>query len=1334
MTIKDIQDLYPLSPMQQGMLFHSLYAPESGMYVEQFSCTLHGNLDVTAFERAWQRVVDRHSVLRTAFVGESLKEPAQVIYRQVKLPIEQEDLRGLSSVEQAARLNKFLAAERRRGFALSDAPLMRIMLGRITDDAYEFVWCHHHALLDGWSVPIVFQEVLAFYDAFSRGGDLRLEPPRPYRDYIVWLKRQDVSKAETFWRETLKGFTAPTPLVVDRSRGSAADASARAVEVETHLSAEATAALNALARKNRLTLNTLAQGAWALLLSRYSGEDQVVFGATVSGRPAELAGAETMVGLFINTLPVRVRVPPDASLLSWLKDLQTYQTELRQYEYSPLVQIQGWSAVPRGLPLFESIMVFENLPVGEALQEGKTDLEIFNVRSAEQTNYPITVIIGPARELMLKISYDSSRFDQPTILRMLGHLQTLLEGMASQPDGLLAAIPMLTQAERQQLLVEWNDTHADYPLDRCVHELFEAQVKRIPDAIALVYEEERVTYRELNRRANQLAHYLQKLGVGPEVIVGICVEPSIEMIVGVLGVLKAGGAYLPLDPTYPKTRLGFMLEDSHVLVLLTQERLTKQLPEHTTRVVCLDADSNMIARECDEDPISDVTPDNLAYVIYTSGSTGTPKGTLLQHRGLCNLANATIQLFDIYPTSRVLQFASFGFDASVAEIFPTLVAGATLCLARRDVLAGLDLIQFIQAQAITIATLPPSLLATLDIPADRLPGLHTLVSAGESCSPEIAARWSQGRRFINGYGPTETTVAASYYLVKDISEIAITVPIGRPMPNTQVYVLDKQLNPVPIGVPGELYVGGISLARGYLNRPELTAEKFISAKCDRLSVVSSQLANRDSQVTDRRALRLYKTGDLVRYQPDGNLEFLGRIDQQVKIRGFRIELDEIEMALSQQPAVRQAVVLAREEISGEKRLVAYVVPQETRSVHIEELRNSLIGKLPAYMIPSAFVALEALPLTPNGKVDRRALPVPDGSRPESNRTFVPPRDTIELQVTQIWEEILGVHPIGVKDNFFELGGHSLLALRLMARIQQQLDRKVSLVDLFQQPTVEHLASLVRRSLGNGTTPSSLVPIQPQGTKRPLFLVHPSGGSVHWYLELAHYLEPDQPLFGFQARGVDGDGDLHTRIEDMASYYVEALRAHQPAGPYLLGSWSMGVSVVYEMAQQLDAQGEQVALLAILDQGPVLPAKEPEDDAAYLVSVFGKQLDLSLDCLRRLESKEQMTYVWQEARKVDFIYPDVTLEQFSHFVRLLRTHTEAWRQYKPRPYSGGVTLFRAEERPEDDDPDPDLGWSKLATGGVEIRAVPGDHLSMLHEPHVKALAEQLKACLDSALDG
>lgn len=1055
MEAKNIQDIYTLSPTQQGILFHILSAPESGIYLEQTLCTLHGNLNVSTFEQAWQQVV-RHPSLRTAFVWEGLDKPVQVVYRQVKLQLEQYDWRGRSTNERDEQLEAYLQADRRRGFDLSKPPLMRLTLIRITEVTYQFIWSAYHLVLDAWCLNILLKEFFSFYQALSQGRSVNLEGSRPYRDYIAWLKQQDLSEAETFWRQVLQGFTSPTPLPADWSTDGLPSQEAGFGQEHIHLSSATTEALKSLAKQHHLTVNTLMLGAWALLLSHYSGEKDVLFGTVVSGRPATLAGVESMVGLFINTLPTRVQVSPVDSLLPWLKDLQSQQIKLRQYEYSPLAQVLSWSDVPRGLPLFESILVFQNSVV-DISELATGNLTIDNVRSFANSNYPLALVVVPEPQLRLELRYDLRCFETVTVTRILGHIEAIINSMVTEPDTqlglrtnilesvvsnpnkLIAELEILSNAERRKLLVEFNDTRTDYPKDLCIHQLIEQQVERTPDNVAVIFEDQQLTYRELNARSNQLAHYLQTLGVGPETLVGICVERSIEMLVGVLGILKVGGAYVPLDPVYPHERLAFMLEDSQVAMLLTQKKLVATLPEHHAQVVCLDTDWSRIFQESEENPVSTVKSDNLAYLIYTSGSTGKPKGVLVAHQGLCNLAQAQIETFNVSSSSRVLQFASLSFDASIWEIVMALCSGAQLCLGTPlSLLPGSALMRFLQEQAITHITLPPTALALL--PAEEFSALQTIVVAGEACSIDLVTKWSKDRRFFNAYGPTEYTVCAT---INECTDDGSKPHIGRPIANTQIYLLDAQRKRVPIGAVGELYIGGVGLARGYLNRSELTAEKFIP-----------------NPFSDEPGARLYKTGDLARYLPDGNIEFIGRIDHQVKVRGFRIELGEIETALKQHPVVQEAVVIAREDIPGDVRLVAYIIGRSQQELTTNDLRDFLKAQLPTYMIPPAFVLLEAMPLTPNGKINRSALPKPDFSKSDLTKNFVPPHTSTEKVIADIWAKVLQLEKVGIYDNFFDLGGNSLLTIPVCSKMQETLNIDISVIDLLTYPTVSAFAQYI----------------------------------------------------------------------------------------------------------------------------------------------------------------------------------------------------------------------------------------------------------------------------------
>ncbi len=1137
MSRRNVEDLYPLTPLQQGLLFHTLYEPEAGLYVEQLSCVLGGPLDAQAFERAWQQVVERHAVLRTAFVTKDLAEPLQAVLRSVKLPCAKEDWRGLGRAEQRERLGAYLDEDRRRGFDLSKAPLMRLALVRLSDDEHQFVWTYHHLLLDGWCVPLVLKEVFAFYEAAARGRAVSLERSRPYRDYIAWLRRQDAPRAAAFWRETLRGFDAPTPLPSGRATGDASAALEGYGEQKAVVSTDITSALQIVARRHGLTLNTLVQGAWALVLSRYSGEPDVVFGVTVSGRPAELAGVETMVGLFINTLPLRVRIEPRESFVVWSKRLQAQHVELRQYEHSPLVEVQGWSDVPRGLPLFESLLVFENYPVDASLQRAPEGLSISGVSKIEKTNYPLTILAGPGAELSLHASYDRQRFDDDAVSRTLGHLKTLLAAFASDPDARLDDLDILTGDERRRLLSEWNDTARAYPESGAtLHELFERQAAATPDSVAVVCEDERLTYAELNARADALAQHLRSLGVGPESRVGVLLERSAAMVVALLGALKAGGAYVPLEPSYPRERLAFMAEDARVKVLLTQGHLGATVDGLGVRgceVLHLDdagrsaEGAGACAADTAEKARAAVGGDNLAYVIYTSGSTGRPKGAMNTHAGVVNRLLWMQEVYRLSVDDRVMQKTPFGFDVSVWEFFWPLITGARLVLARpeghRD---AAYLMRLIEREGITTLHFVPSMLqAFLSEPGlEDCRSLRRVMCSGEALTRELQERFHERTRAAlhNLYGPTEAAIDVTFWPCERGGE-RTNVPIGRPVANTRIYITDAQLRPVPVGVAGELHIGGVQLARGYLRRPGLTAASFIP---DPFSSVPGA--------------RLYKTGDLARYLEGGEIEFLGRLDHQVKLRGFRIELGEIEAALSEHPSVRECVVVAREDVPGDPRLVAYVVAAASTpdggSTSGKVLREFLKEKLPEYMLPSAFVALEALPLTPNGKLDRRALPAPELERDAGvEASFASAHNPLEEVVAGVWAEVLGLAEVGREENFFELSGHSLRALRVVSRLRSALGAEVPVRELFKAPTVAGFTARIEelRRGGLGLVTAPLVADRTNG-ERPLSFAQ----QRLWFLD---QLEPDGAAYNVAA-AVRVEGALDTSALERA--FGEIVRRHE----------------------------------------------------------------------------------------------------------------------------------------------------------------------------------------------
>jgi amino acid adenylation domain-containing protein len=1049
MKADNIQDIYELSPLQQGILFHSLYAPESAVYFVQLCYSLKGNFNIVAFEQAWQEVVKHHTVLRTAFYWENLEKPLQVVHREVKISLIQHDWQDINPNDQSQKLQEFLEQDRASNFDLTQPCLMRLQLIRCTDDSYYFFWSKHHLILDGWSTALVLKEVVETYQSLCQSESLPLVLGSSFGDYIGWLQQQDFNQAKTFWQQSLKGVTAPTPLInlnVENSSNQLEKYDQQLIK----LSQTTTSELQTLARQNQLTLNTLVQGAWALLLSRYSRETDVIYGVTVSGRPADLVQAESVVGMFINTLPVRVKIDAQESLLSWLKRLQTQLTEIRQYEYSPLVEVQGCSEVTRGLPLFESILVFENYPVDRVLKEWQGNLEIQSISSIDNTNYPLTVSVIPGNELELHIDYQNNRFDFATINRKLGHFQTLLQGMVNNPHIQLKDLPLLTDTEKHQLLVDWNNHKVDDPQNLCIHQLFEKVVAQTPDSVAVEFIGKSLTYQQLNQQANKVAHYLQKLGVIPDQLIGICVERSLEMAIALLGILKAGCAYVPLDPDQPQQRLEFMLQDAGCNVLLAQKRLIESISNYAGKVIYLDADWELIANEKEANPTSKVQPENLAYLIYTSGSTGKSKGVMIQHNNLVNAYYAWEKAYQLrYQVRCHLQMASFSFDVFSGDFIRALCSGGKLVLCPREILLEpQQLYKFMRQQQIDCAEFVPVVLRNLvhylEKSQQKLDFMRLLICGSDSWYGAEYSKFrnliSEEARLINSFGVTEATIDSSYFEQTngDLASEQL-VPIGRPYANSKLYILDNNLQPVPIGVMGELYIGGDGLARGYHNRPDLTAEKFIT---------NPFLPNS----------KLYKTGDLVRYLTDGNIEFLGRIDNQVKIRGFRIELGEIEAILSQHSEVKETVVIVREDNPGDKRLVAYIVANGI--LQTSEIRNFLKDKLPDYMIPSAFVQLDTLPLTPNGKIDRRSLPAPDKSKLELENFFVAPRTAVEEILAGIWAKILHVERVGIHDSFFELGGHSLLATQVISRIRETFRMELPLRCLFESPTVEKLAQTI----------------------------------------------------------------------------------------------------------------------------------------------------------------------------------------------------------------------------------------------------------------------------------
>ena len=1321
----------PLSFAQQRLWFIDQLEPGGSVYNFPAAIRLKGPLNVSALKQSLDAIVKRHEALRTTFATVDGR-PVQVIAPLLRLALPIVDLRDLREAEKETEVQRLATNEAQRPFDLAVGPLVRATVLRLGEDEHVGLLTMHHIVSDGWSTGILIREMAVLYDAFCFGRPPSLpELPVQYADFAHWqqgwLRGEILETQLTYWKQQLLG--APQLLELPTDHPRQAVQTFHGARQSMLLPRTVSDRLKALSRQEGVTLFITLLAAFQVLLHGYTNQDDLVIGTPIANR--NRLEIEGLIGFFVNTLVLRTDLAGDPTFRELLRRVREVCLGAYAHQDLPFERLVEELHLARDLsrnPLFQVMFVLQNASLQPVELPG---LSLIPVEvDTGTTHFDLTLhIVDSDQGLVGTLAYNSDLFEAATIARMLGHLGTLLQGVAAAPERRLSDLPLLNEAERQQVLVDWNATRTDYAGDLSIPQLFETQVERKPEAIAVVLEDEQLTYKELNRRANQLANHLRSLGVGPEVRVGVCLKHSLEVIVGLLGILKAGGVYVPLDPAYPKERLAFMLEDAEVPVLLTQEALLPGLPEHHAKVVCLDSDWAVIARESAENLNCLAMPENLAYTIYTSGSSGQPKGVLISHASIAEHCLNGQKYYALDSSDKVLQFASLSFDLSLEQILPTLIVGATLVMMSTEVWDTTEFYKKMSEHGVTVLNLPTGYWQELarewadleDLVPDNQ--VRVLIVGGDTMLPEFLDLWNRtpmnSVRLINAYGPTEATITATAFeITSRFGELSTLqrIPIGRPLTNRETYILDKYGNPVPVGVLGELHVGGDCLARGYLNRADLTAEKFVP-----------------NPFSGEPGARLYKTGDLARYLSDGNIEFLGRVDDQVKIRGFRVELGEIETVLRQHSAVRETVVLAREKGPGEKQLIAYVVAKRESFPTASDLRLFLKEKLPGHFIPAVFVPLDALPLMPNGKVDRGALPYPEQTRSEPGRVFIAPRNALELQLTSLWEGVLGVRPIGVTDNFFELGGHSLAAVRLFALIEKRLGKKVPLATVFQGATVEHLATILRDH-SKVAPSSSLVAIQPGGNRRPLFLIHPAGGHIFPYVHLAGCLGPDQPCYGLQAIGLEEGHEPHSRIEEMAAYYINAIRTVQAEGPYLLGGWSMGGVVAFEMAQQLHAQGQRTALLVLLDTRIPTADEEfaHEDFEATLLVDFVRYFGLSLDprtSLASLPKHELLERVLEYAKRAGLVPSDIEVSQAQPFIELCKADFRATRNYVLNRYPGRITLFKAAQELSGSSSDPTLGWSEWAAEGVDVQVVPGNHATMVYKPHVEVLADELRACLD-----
>lgn len=1747
----NIEKILSLTPMQEGMLFHTLASNEEGMYVQQLVLRVKGELDVPRFEKAWARVVSRHQALRSAFVWESAEKPLQVVFRDVALASRTEDWRAEPEEVRRQRWQELVARDRTTGFTLRRPPLFRLTFVRLGDQDHGFVFTYHHILLDGWSGSIVFKDVLALYEALGRGVELELPPAVGMDRYAEWAKGQKAGDPEAFFRRHLAGLRAPTPLYEDLRAQRTAAAGTGFEARERFLSEAVTARLHEFARAHRITMSTVLQGAWAAMLSRHSGESEVLFGAISSGRPADLAGVDRMVGLFVNTLPARVRIDRDDRVVPWLLRLQRDMAEVRQFEHVSLVNIHPWSEIPAGRPLFETCQVWENVAMDVMRPFTVGDVTFTMEQYSAMVSDPMTFFAFPGAQLKLQLVVDRSRVSPSTAERLLGHAEAWLAALPDGAERRVSELALLTPVEKKQLFEEWMGATRPLPA-RGIHELIEEQARRTPDARAVEDGETSYTYRELDERANRIAQVLRSMGVVRGTRVGLSVRRCADMVAAVLGVMKANGAYVPLDPAYPRARLEFMARDAELTALITQEGSLEQLPLPEERVLFLDRDAARLAAAPPAPPKDEGQPEDVCYVLYTSGSTGVPKGVQVVRRAVLNLLRWSLDAPLVTPSDVMLAVTSLSFDIAEVEILSPLLVGARLVVVPQAAAADAAALRewLARSGATVMQGTPATWRMMLAAKWEPTPGLRVL-TAGEALSPDLARQiCAAGNEGWNLYGPTETTI---YSTAWKIDPRAPETSIGRPVDNTQVYVVDAGGQVLPAGVVGELVIGGTGMARGYLNRPELTAERFVQ-----LPATGPEL--------------VYRTGDLVRWREDGTLDYLGRRDHQVKVRGNRVELGEIETALTAEPTVRQAAVTVVEDAAGEQSLVGYVVADtsgaldqvaselggehvddwqrawddaydpaaagsregasseptfdtrgwnssfdgrpipreqmrewldgtlsriraldpsrvleigcgtgmilfglaaeceryvgsdfsrkglakiaaqlpvlgadaqrvvlieseagdlhqipdgsvdtvvinsvaqyfpsvaklravleraiqklaprgriflgdvrdlglhaafwtdvhlhgaapgttgkalrelverslatekellvqrsfftalpgrmgrvasarclvkrgrggtemeryrydvilqldeseelevahaedwgaagmdlarlgerlaatkggellvrgipsarvqravlawrrlrqegfdgtvraliedaEARSagaVHPEDvwalgaahglsvdllpsasgedrfdavfhraahavrrrrvaggeagaggtqreelrpwheygnnplqgrlghvvgpaLRLALSQRLPSYMVPSAFVFMDALPLTPNGKVDRRALPSPERNAAIQGKSYLPPRDALELQLVSIWESVLGVSPIGVHDNFFDLGGHSIMAVRLMAQTEKRLGRKLPLSSILDARTVEAFAQRIRASRSS-TGGDTLVCIQPGAKKAPLFCVHPAGGGVLCYRELARALGPEVPVYAFEAAMGEGGRVRDRTVMDMARAYVKGVRQVQPRGPYRLSGWSLGGLVAAEMAELLRAEGETISFVGLFDTVLRPPGVKPAfvfdlarrlGFARYVETYYNRSLDLSKEELQRREGEELVAYFAERMQAAEVLPPDVDPSFVGELFGIYADHTQAYFDHEPSRFTVPMTLLRARtplsaelvyaEMPTSART---LGWDAYCAEPVTVVDVSGDHMTLLSPGPVGELAERLRAALAEA---
>ena len=1328
-------DSFDLSPMQSGMLFQWILgrsgASDTGYDIEQIHFLLRETIDPVVLGKAFTAVARYHESLGTYFTWEGRTAPVQQVAAAPVISVTMNDWRGLDEAQRERARKEFLQRDRLFGFDLSMAPLMRVSVFDCAHNQTEIIWTVHHIVIDGRSFPVILQQVFAAYDALKLGQEVRfLSKSRPYRDFIHWQKQQVVSESLPFYRELLAGKHVSTPLPCAQSATQILPYTGygrKSLDISDRVLQQ----LQGLAKETGTTMGVALQAALSLLLSRFTGDQDVLFGTVRSLRRNALDGeAENITGLLINTLPLRVKLNSDCSIAELLNQLKEQNQALRRHSHVSLIDIQGQSEIPRGRPLFETLLMFDSQEINRSLREtGDPRWSGSQITVHEQPSLPLTFTVFHSDRLEVHVLFDRRRFTDTVADRIASSFATILDHLSQNASNTLGAIDALPAEERVKIVHTWNATTRPFP-DKCrIHELFEQQVDSQPDAVALDMNGVTLSFLELERRANQLAHALRARGAGVGKYIGICLDRSPDMVVALIAVAKSGSPYVPLDPQYPVDRLSFMVQDTAAVLVITE---TQYSALFQTDVFLIDGDSSAeIATSADTRLSPSGSSLDVCYAIFTSGSTGNPKGVVLCHHAVVNTLDWVTRNYGIGPGDRLLFVTSHCFDLSVYDVFGVLGAGGTVVVAGTDLLADPQaLANAIVTQKITIWDSAPAALQRLVpfFPDSFHSVLRLIMLSGDWIPltlPDALRRSFPGVQVKSMGGATEAAIWSNYFHVGDIDPRWISIPYGKPIQNAAYYVLDAGLRPVPVGVSADLYIGGVCLADGYLNRPELTRERFIP-----------------NHFLTQAGARIYKTGDLARYWEDGTLEFLGRADFQVKIRGYRVEMGEVEAALLELQHVRDAICSTWIDAANQKSLVAYVVATSGMTLDTAAIKSSLARKLPDFMVPSFVVTLNALPVSSNGKLDRKMLPSPLESARET--AFTPPGTQTEKELAVIWEDVLQCGSIGLDDNFFELGGHSLLAVMLMTRLRSDMGLSIPLSRIIEFPTIRLFSQALQPiQLPKVGSPAKVLVSLRKGCSKNLFLVHEGRlGEAMMYRALAQTLPDQFSVFGVVPRSLPSIPMIDLSVEQMASAYLVDIRATQPLGPYYLGGLCSGGVIAYEIAVQLEAMGEEVALVAIMDAiEPRAILNQSQKDVMDLLALGQNVLEVQppaqspSPAIRKrlqhaLRRRTKLLFVWIRLRLLVLVLKTgLPWPQKLAPLTVENIYLAAKAKYWPGElHNGRVVVLTAEDGTDADEPaiytmnDPYLGWARVVRCKLEATSVEGGHFSMLQPPHVDSLGK------------